>query len=86
MNVLNAQEVFLEYAGDINLECHSISFETSQGRSGNQRGFDLSLHMSLVTVTAVMLSEHMCLVTVSHSSHALGTGFLIVLAYGLDAV
>jgi hypothetical protein len=73
MNVLNAQEVFVECAGDIHLECHCISVETSQGRNGNQRGFDLSLHMS-------------SLVTASHSSHALGSGFQIVFAYGLNAV
>jgi hypothetical protein len=73
INVLNAQEVFLEDAGDIQLAWHQnhrpflnvkdcISFDTSQDRKligvsidGSQHGFNLSIHMPMVTVTHALI-------------------------------
>jgi hypothetical protein len=65
--VLNAQDVFLEDAGDINLECHrnhrpfeKTGWEINRDvfTDGSQQGFTLSLHVSsMATVTEVMRSD-----------------------------
>jgi hypothetical protein len=71
INVLNAQDVFLEDAGDVNLECHQnhrpflmsrnvTGSEINRGVfiDGGQQGFEFSLLMSsMVVVTQVMRFE-----------------------------